>query len=445
MTIARLRAEEEEEERELRTVTLTSNTLLDAKVKLVHGRQFMFNSKVKSPHGNLVNADALTDSGATGSCVSKSFAQQHKLQKIKLDKSVRLKLGDGVTGQVLTQAALIPVYHGDHFSEELFYIVDMKGYDLIFGTPWLAKHNPHINWKHNTMTFDDSDCFRDCLLHGVAVIVHSKAYKKYVAPTLSSNAFHVGHDIHLVSGYIAARMAKRNNHQTVWVYPYHFEDLENATEDDDMKTAFAALFNLDFAAFTQEDFDKFHDKISQPDKTPEEILKALPEWLHHELPIFSMRKDTCLAPHRPGVDHEIVLEDGKFPAQRMYGLSRDEGLVVKTYLEDKLASGEIRHSTSPYAAPVLVVKKPGGGLRVCVDYRQLNAITIKSRNAPPAIKETLARLSGVRYFTVLDIVAAFNRVRIREKDVEKTAFLTRYGLFEYLVMPFGLTNAPSTF
>ena len=309
-----------EEDEELRTVTLASNVM--TKAKLVHGKQFVFNCKVKSPH-HLVNADGLTDSGATGSCVSKSFAQLHQLQRIPLDKPVRLRLGDGVTGQVLTHAALIPVFHDDHFSEELFYVVDMKGYDLIFGMPWLSKHNPHIDWKRNTMTFDDPDCFADCLQHGEPAVVRSKNHKKaYTAPFLY--AFHTGHDVHQVSGYAAARMLERPDHQAIWVYPHHFSELdeEAPTEDKETKAAFAALFKLDFAAFTQEDFDKFHDKISQPDKDPAEVLKQLPEWLHHELPIFTMKRDTCLAPHRPGIDHEIILKEGKFPAQRMYGLSQ---------------------------------------------------------------------------------------------------------------------------
>jgi hypothetical protein len=110
-----------------------------------------------------------------------------------------------------------------------------------------------------------------------------------------------------------------------------------------------------------------------------------------------------------------------------------------------MGKGFIKPSTSPYASPVLVVKKPGGGLRICVDYRQLNSITKKNRNAPPAIKETLARMSKVKIMTLIDVIAGFNTVRIAEGDEEKTAFQTRYGLYEYLVMPFGLCNAPGTF
>ena len=127
-------------------------------------------------------------------------------------------------------------------------------------------------------------------------------------------------------------------------------------------------------------------------------------------------------------------------------MSRDELLVLQKYLTENLEKGFIRSSSSPAASPVLFVKKPGGGLRFCVDYRALNAMTIKNRYPLPLIRETLDRLSkACIFFTKLDIVAAFNRLRMAYGEEWKTAFRTRYGLFEYLVMPFGLANAPSSF
>ncbi|KAK1911178.1 hypothetical protein P3342_011780 [Pyrenophora teres f. teres] len=120
-------------------------------------------------------------------------------------------------------------------------------------------------------------------------------------------------------------------------------------------------------------------------------------------------------------------------------------MAVKAYIDEMIGKGFIRLSTSPYASPVLVVKKPSGGLRICVDYRGLNAVTRKNRNAPPAIKETLARMAKVQIITLVDVIAAFNSVRVKEGSEEKTAFFTRYGLYKYLVMPFRLYNALETF
>ena len=94
--------------------------------------------------------------------------------------------------------------------------------------------------------------------------------------------------------------------------------------------------------------------------------------------------------------------------------------------------------------PILFVKKPGGGIRFCVDYKRLNAITKKDRYPIPLIEETLAQLEDAKYFTKIDIRQAFYRIRMSEDSEELTTFLTRFGAFKYLVMPFGLCNGPAS-
>ena len=126
-------------------------------------------------------------------------------------------------------------------------------------------------------------------------------------------------------------------------------------------------------------------------------------------------------------------------------MSREELIVLRRTLNDLLDKGFIRVSNSPAAAPVLFARKPGGGLRFCVDYRALNNITRKDRYPLPRIQETLNRICKAKFFTKLDVVAAFHSVRVQPGDEWKTAFRTRFGLYEWLVTPFGLANAPSTF
>ena len=126
-------------------------------------------------------------------------------------------------------------------------------------------------------------------------------------------------------------------------------------------------------------------------------------------------------------------------------MSKKELEALKKYVEEELSKGFIRLSRSPTAAPVLFTKKSNGDIRLFIDYRGLNDITIKNRGETPLISETLAWLSEAKYFTKLDIISAFNKLRIKEGDEWKTAFTTKYGLFEYLVMPFGLCNAPASF
>lgn len=114
-------------------------------------------------------------------------------------------------------------------------------------------------------------------------------------------------------------------------------------------------------------------------------------------------------------------------------------------LEDLLDTGVMRESCSPYASPVVLVWKKDGRLRVCVDFRKLNAKTIKDAYPIPRITETLEALHGAKWFWSLDLQSGYLQVGVREADKAKTAVTTPFGLFEFNQMPFGLTNAPATF
>ena len=127
-------------------------------------------------------------------------------------------------------------------------------------------------------------------------------------------------------------------------------------------------------------------------------------------------------------------------------MSQEELQAVKDYLKENLAKGFIVASSAPFASPVLFVRKPNGGLRFCVDYRKLNAITRKDRYPLPLLNETLAQLTDAKIFTKLDIRYAFNRIRMAtDQDEELITFRTRFGSYKYRVLPFRLTNGPATF
>lgn len=179
----------------------------------------------------------------------------------------------------------------------------------------------------------------------------------------------------------------------------------------------------------------------KPDRREPEI----PQELQGYADVFSNEQARALPVFKEG-DHAIDIESGKEPPYGpLYNLSQNELAELRRYLDDALEKGWIRRSISSAGAPILFVPKKDGGLRLCVDYRGLNAVTLKNRHPLPLITETLDRLSGSKIFTKLDLKDAYHRIRIKEGDEWKTAFRTRYGHFEYLVMPFGLANAPATF
>ena len=128
-----------------------------------------------------------------------------------------------------------------------------------------------------------------------------------------------------------------------------------------------------------------------------------------------------------------------------YRMAPAELRDLKAQLEELLSKGFIRPSISPWEALVLFVKKKDGSLRLCIDYRQLNRVTILNQYPLPMIDKLFNQLQGSRVYSKIDLRSGYHHLRVQESDVPKIAFRTRYGHYEFLVMPFGLTNAPAAF
>ncbi|KAL4035707.1 hypothetical protein IC575_004412 [Cucumis melo] len=118
---------------------------------------------------------------------------------------------------------------------------------------------------------------------------------------------------------------------------------------------------------------------------------------------------------------------------------------LKVQLQELLDKGFIRPSVSPWGAPVLFVKKKDGSMRLCIDYRELNKVTVKNRYPLPRIEDLFDQLQGATVFSKIDLRSGYHQLRIRDGDIPKTAFRSRYGHYEFVVMSFGLTNAPAVF
>ncbi|GKD96896.1 putative reverse transcriptase domain-containing protein, partial [Tanacetum coccineum] len=146
------------------------------------------------------------------------------------------------------------------------------------------------------------------------------------------------------------------------------------------------------------------------------------------------------------VEFLIDLVPGAAPVARApYRLAPSEMKELSEQLQELSDKGFIRPSSSPWGAPVLFVKKKDGSFRMCIDYRELNKLTVKNRYPLPRIDDLFDQLQGSSAYSKIDMRSGYHQLRVREEDISKTAFKTRYGHYEFQVMPFGLTNAPAVF
>ncbi|KAH9271978.1 hypothetical protein BASA83_005824 [Batrachochytrium salamandrivorans] len=180
-----------------------------------------------------------------------------------------------------------------------------------------------------------------------------------------------------------------------------------------------------------------HATSKSEEDVPKEILSEFAD-------VFEKDLADVLPPHR-NFDCAIDLKPLSEPSYgKIYQLTREEDTVMQDWIKENLKKGYIRNSSSPHGAPCFFVKQKDK-LRLCMDYRGLNKNTIKDRNPIPLISEMLRTLSSGKIFTTLDLRGAYNLLRIKDGDEQKTSFITKYGQFEFLVMPFGLANAPAQF
>lgn len=339
-------------------------------------------------------SQALVDSGClVYGIVSNHFVRRHQLSCVKIEPR-HLQSVDGVSEDAVSQIVSFDLDVGGHRQKQAYaYVVPkIEGYEMILGKSWLRKERALLDATKGCLLFQDS-----------GLEVFSEPEKNpYSHKPVSASVFK----------FLTDRKRK------LQVFTASFSDINKALAEK-----------------------KYTDPQTK-----------LPDWIGPNFYKAFDRKEADKLPiHRKGIDHGIELlqtADGSeqtVPWGPLYNMSRDELLVLRKTLTELLDKEFIRVSSSPAAAPVLFVRKPGGGLRFCCDYRALNKLTRKDRYPLPLIQETLNRIGKAKWFTKMDVIAAFHKIRIKEGDEWKTAFRTRFGLFEWLVTPFGLANAPSTF
>jgi hypothetical protein len=168
-----------------------------------------------------------------------------------------------------------------------------------------------------------------------------------------------------------------------------------------------------------------------------QVVQEYPDVFLEELPDMPLDRD---------IDFIIDLLPGMPPiSKRPYRMPINELVELKKQIAELQSKGFIRPSSSPWGAPVLFMEKKDGTQWMCVDYNSLNEVTIKNKYPLPRIEDMFDQMKGASVFSKIDLGLGYHQLKIRESDIPKTAFRTRYGLYEYTVMSFGLTYAPAYF
>ncbi|GBG69807.1 hypothetical protein CBR_g4636 [Chara braunii] len=329
---------------------------------------------------------ALLDSGASRNFIRQSFMQRAGLgaQVRRKANPMAIKLADGKTQQLLDRyIEAVPVYFVPHACEPVTFDILDTNFDIILGMPWLASADHTV--------IPPADSWRSRRLRR-----GSGVYSTAPFDSVPSG------DGQIIPSDLRLRAAQGNR-------PMFPTDRRSSRR------------------FT-------HGLVFGPwgDAVAGRVRRHL-------------RVTYRVVPDRP-ISHEIILEAGAVPPKGcIYRMSEEEFEVLRAQLDDLLAKGWIRPSSSPYGAPFLFVRKKNKDLRLCIDYRKLNAQTVKNAGPLPRLDDLLERLGGAKYFSKLDLKSGYHQISIRPNDRYKSAFKTRYGHFEWVVMPFGLTNAPTTF
>ncbi|CAA9327091.1 hypothetical protein AVDCRST_MAG94-1729 [uncultured Leptolyngbya sp.] len=352
-------------------------------------------------------ANILFDTGASENFVSTSFAKQTGISVRPVDFSVRL--ANDENAQVAGEATVY-IQLGAFHKPVKCYVMDMMyEVDIILGESFMTKY--------------------DCILHyGKGCIMVKKGKKHITIVSPASPRSRPLEEEKSDSSVLSVSQLKRLVRKGARVFLAVLKPLEEEESSLESKMPTSSV------------------QPDQPAAEPPGEKKWVSDVLSEFSEVFQDPLPVGLPPER-SEGHSIPTEPGHPPPFRqMYRLSPLEYRELEKQVTKFLKDGILEVSQSPYGAPVLFVPKPNGrGLRLCVDYRALNSITVKNRCTIPRIDDLLDAVAGSKFFTSLDLTSGYHQILISEEDRPKTAFRTPFGHFQFKVLIEGLTNAPATF
>ena len=360
------------------------------------------------------------DSGSSGNYIAEGLVNTLGLRTEPVDRTA--VLADGKVVKIPLACTHIPIRFGTVKTTEAAFVFPDLGYDLILGMPWLERENPRISFKQKTVSLWRNHQWIELPTRAHMPIQSTVKSILNTIPVVENSAKRI---------LSHARHQPRSNFLVVVR-----EGLENPGPSTRTDRLNVVERGEDFNA--PDDVDK----LLRPD-----MPNDLKEVIQKHRGVFPKDLPRGLPPVRKGHEFKIDLEDEDMtPIHRpLYKLSPAELAEVRAQVDYLLEQEKIRPSESPWGAPILFVPKKDGGLRMCVDYRWINKVTVKNRYPLPLPEELMDRVGKAKYFTKLDLRSGYWQFPVRPKDTAKTAFRTRYGHFEFLVAPFGLTNCPAQF
>ncbi len=376
---------------------IQASTNLQCNVMDVYTRTASVNGLVLQFCSKPVSARVLFDDGASSSFISGKFAKQHQINRTVINIELTARTANEAEMKISSVCTVRLRIQSYSEQLQLYVLDDLHQYDTILGKSWYEyNHAVHYHGDHQIH-----------LLHQGKL--HKLLYSRE-AVRQDLNRFHLS--CRAVAKLFQSKKQRDKLQQTEF-YLLRLYATQVDTSSNDATTN-------EFSRQLQQHIEQLYpDVIGEPQGLP---------------------------PKRPGVDHTIPLIDGAVPpAQSPYRSSSINNDELKKQIDDLVSEGFIRLSQSPFAAPVIFVKKKDGSIRMCIDYHALNKITIPNKYPLPNQDELFERLIHANCLTKLDLRSGYHQIRMNEADIHKTAFTCRYGSYEYLVMPFGLCNAPATF
>lgn len=367
-----------------------------------------------------VSGSALCDCGSDFSHVSQSFASQAGLRVVKARTPLVITVADN-TLVTLTHVVKAPIQIGNLRSFITLYVMPnmLHTVDIIVGMDWLKAHNAVIHTADNVVHVTVNN--RQHRLHGrfacpqtlnLAALQHLQAKPQFITAKQAHRALRRGCVGHL---FVVQHSDKPNS------------DPPDAVSDS--PDAVSSNQPLDVSKVQTEHGDVFDSKLKQELLSYARVFSP-----HNQLPT-----QKTVFPVIP------TLPDAGTPSSKPYRLSPAEEREVEKQVADLLSKGFIEPSCSPYGAPVLFVAKKDGSLRMCIDFRALNKVTIRDHFPLPRIDMLLDKVGRNRIFSSLDLQSGYHQLLLHDSDVPKTAFVTHKGQYQFRVLCFGLTNAPSAF